>query len=125
MPGSIPGSPTKNRSIAQLGSAPGLGPGGRRFESYYSDHFVSVGELVTHRIATPLMQVRVLSLTPTLRSCSLMVKHPAYTRHSLQIRERCRFESCQDYQLFFTLGVDKTVIAVSYTHLTLPTKRIV
>ena len=110
MPGSIPGSPTKNRSIAQLGSAPGLGPGGRRFESYYSDHFVSVGELVTHRIATPLMQVRVLSLTPTLRSCSLMVKHPAYTRHSLQIRERCRFESCQDYQLFFTLGVDKTVI---------------
>ncbi len=27
-----------NRSIAQPGSAPGLGPGGRRFESYCSDH---------------------------------------------------------------------------------------
>ena len=26
------------RSIAQPGSAPGLGPGGRRFESYCSDH---------------------------------------------------------------------------------------
>ena len=26
------------RSIAQPGSAPGLGPGGRKFESYYSDH---------------------------------------------------------------------------------------
>ncbi len=30
-------SPHK-RSIAQPGSAPGLGPGGRRFESYCSDH---------------------------------------------------------------------------------------
>ena len=28
-----------NRSIAQPGSAPGLGPGGRRFESYCSDQF--------------------------------------------------------------------------------------
>ena len=28
-----------NRSMAQLGSAPGLGPGGRRFESYCSDQF--------------------------------------------------------------------------------------
>ena len=27
------------RSMAQFGSAPGLGPGGRRFESYCSDHF--------------------------------------------------------------------------------------
>ena len=27
-----------------------------------------------------------------------MVKHPAYTRHSLQIRERYRFESCWDHQ---------------------------
>ena len=30
-----------NRSIAQPGSAPGLGPGGRRFESYCSDHFLN------------------------------------------------------------------------------------
>ena len=29
-----------NRSMAQLGSAPGLGPGGRRFESYCSDHII-------------------------------------------------------------------------------------
>ncbi len=27
------------RSMAQSGSAPGLGPGGRRFESYCSDQF--------------------------------------------------------------------------------------
>ena len=26
------------RSVAQSGSAPGLGPGGPRFESLYSDH---------------------------------------------------------------------------------------
>ena len=31
-----------NRSIAQPGSAPGLGPGGRRFESYCSDHLKDV-----------------------------------------------------------------------------------
>ena len=29
---------TAGRSVAQSGSAPGLGPGGRRFESYRSDH---------------------------------------------------------------------------------------
>ena len=29
-----------------------------------------------------------------------MVKHPAYTRHRLQIRERWGFESLQEYQLF-------------------------
>ena len=28
----------EHRSMAQFGSAPGLGPGGRRFESYCSDH---------------------------------------------------------------------------------------
>ena len=28
-----------SRSVAQSGSAPGLGPGGRRFESFHSDHF--------------------------------------------------------------------------------------
>ena len=31
-----------DRSIAQPGSAPGLGPGGRRFESYCSDHLKDV-----------------------------------------------------------------------------------
>ena len=25
--------------VAQFGSAPGLGPGGRRFKSYYPDHW--------------------------------------------------------------------------------------
>ena len=37
-----------NRSIAQPGSAPGLGPGGRRFESYCSDHlkeYFKIGEV--------------------------------------------------------------------------------
>ncbi len=29
-----------SRSVAQSGSAPGLGPGGPRFESLYSDHFL-------------------------------------------------------------------------------------
>ena len=28
----------KHRSVAQFGSASGLGPEGRRFESYHSDH---------------------------------------------------------------------------------------
>ena len=28
------------RSVAQSGSAPGLGPGGPRFESLYSDHVI-------------------------------------------------------------------------------------
>ena len=32
------------------------------------------------------------------RSLSLAVKHPAYIRHCLQIRERHRFESCREYQ---------------------------
>ncbi len=27
------------RGVAQLGRAPGLGPGGRRFESYHPDFF--------------------------------------------------------------------------------------
>jgi hypothetical protein len=37
--GSNPVLPTKFiRSVAQSGSAPGLGPGGPRFESLYSDH---------------------------------------------------------------------------------------
>ena len=37
--GSIPASATRIiRSVAQPGSAPALGAGGRRFESYYSDH---------------------------------------------------------------------------------------
>ena len=30
-----------SRSVAQSGSAPGLGPGGPRFESLYSDHFLA------------------------------------------------------------------------------------
>ncbi|MEY4954149.1 MAG: hypothetical protein RI981_234, partial [Bacteroidota bacterium] len=29
----------KSRGVAQAGSAPGLGPGGRRFESCLPDHF--------------------------------------------------------------------------------------
>jgi hypothetical protein len=31
----------KNREVAQAGSAPGLGPGGRRFESCLPDHLES------------------------------------------------------------------------------------
>ena len=30
------------REVAQLGSAPGLGPGGRRFESCLPDHFMGL-----------------------------------------------------------------------------------
>ena len=37
--GSIPPSATNLRSIAQSGSASGLGPEGREFESLYSDQF--------------------------------------------------------------------------------------
>lgn len=34
----LPGYYLASRSVAQPGSAPGLGPGGPRFESLYSDH---------------------------------------------------------------------------------------
>ena len=34
------------RSMAQSGSAPGLGPGGRRFESYCSDQFFKAKEFM-------------------------------------------------------------------------------
>ena len=33
-----------SRSVAQSGSAPGLGPGGPRFESLYSDQKISKGQ---------------------------------------------------------------------------------
>ena len=37
--------PTKfQRGLAQSGSAPALGAGGRRFKSYNSDHFKNSGE---------------------------------------------------------------------------------
>ena len=39
--GSTPlGRAIKVREVAQLGRAPGLGPGGRRFESCLPDHFL-------------------------------------------------------------------------------------
>ena len=34
------------RSVAQLGSASGLGPEGRRFESYHSDHILKPRRLI-------------------------------------------------------------------------------
>ena len=37
------------RSVAQSGSAPGLGPGGPKFESLYSDHFYYKGNIMTCR----------------------------------------------------------------------------
>lgn len=37
--GSTPRTSTKIRSVAQSGRASGLGPEGRRFESYLSDQF--------------------------------------------------------------------------------------
>ena len=38
--GSIPEGPANQRCIAQLGSAPAWGAGGRKFESCYTDHFL-------------------------------------------------------------------------------------
>ena len=52
--GSNPVLPTKFiRSVAQSGSAPGLGPGGPRFESLYSDH--SFIDRNAHRCAAGLL----------------------------------------------------------------------
>ena len=49
----------KIRNIAQFGSASGLGPEGRRFKSYYSDHVgVSYSRLV-QRTLTPLAVVQI------------------------------------------------------------------
>ncbi|VXC96772.1 hypothetical protein SPHINGOAX6_70646 [Sphingomonas sp. AX6] len=36
----LAGKARPSRGVAQAGSAPGLGPGGRRFESCLPDHFV-------------------------------------------------------------------------------------
>ena len=38
------------RSVAQPGSAPGLGPGGPRFESLYSDHFYRQRDLEVREV---------------------------------------------------------------------------
>ena len=42
--GSIPTVSTKKlfRDVAQSGSAPGLGPGSPRFESWYPDHYEKI-----------------------------------------------------------------------------------
>ena len=39
------------RGVAQLGRAPGLGPGGRRFESCRSDHFIILQDVCCAGIA--------------------------------------------------------------------------
>jgi hypothetical protein len=50
--GSIPLGAANFRSVAQSGSAPGLGPGGPRFESLYSDQERSalLADTVTRRM---------------------------------------------------------------------------
>ena len=40
-----------HRSVAQFGSASGLGPEGRGFESLHSDQFWKVGRAVMQRVA--------------------------------------------------------------------------
>jgi hypothetical protein len=44
---------SSTRSIAQFGSAPALGAGGRRFESYYSDQLAPEALLAMLRICNP------------------------------------------------------------------------
>ena len=44
-----------DRSIAQPGSAPGLGPGGRRFESYCSDHILDFNKKIIPQISLELL----------------------------------------------------------------------
>ncbi len=47
--GSLLDDPAKCRSVAQPGSAPRSGRGGRRFESSHSDHFSSIIRLILQR----------------------------------------------------------------------------
>ena len=55
--------------------------------------------MVTQLTLTQSFQVRILMGLPIYSSCSLVVKHPAYTRHCLQIRERRWFESTREDQV--------------------------
>ena len=65
-----------------------------------------MGEVSMVARQTPNLKDRVRFLAPMPKwSCSLTVKHPAYTRHSLQIRERCGFESRQVYQFIFAIAL--------------------
>ena len=58
--------PPMPRGLAQSGSASGLGPEGRRFESYIPDHYVGVAEWLRNGLQIRTMGVRVSPSTPFL-----------------------------------------------------------
>lgn len=58
------------RSVAQPGSAPGLGPGGRRFKSFRSDQ---IFQRVAMRVVAPFFYVR-----RTWRVVQIQAKRLAY-----------------------------------------------
>ncbi len=73
--GSNPVRPTKSRSIAQLGSAPALGAGGRWFESSYSDQLSHSSSGLGHRPFTAGTGVRTSYGTPIIfKKCENITK---------------------------------------------------
>ena len=56
----------KNRGVAQLGSAPGLGPGGREFESRRPDHRARSSIGWSTGLLSRGLQVRFLPGAPTV-----------------------------------------------------------
>ena len=62
--------------------APGLGPGGRRWKSCHSDHFVSLpwSKISGVRLLSGIMQVRILPAAPLPLLSRIIVVHPVVTR---------------------------------------------
>lgn len=85
--GSIPSPATRYRSVAQPGSAPGLGPGGRRFESYYSDQFYYKGNIMSCRGYDP----KTVKINKTVKRAASLIadahKRGAFIRSFVAIEQ--------------------------------------
>lgn len=77
--GSIPCTPAKYLDIAQLGSASGLGPEGRRFESFYLDQHRGIAQWKSIGFLIRLPKVRILLPLP-IRKSSSMAEQSAVNR---------------------------------------------
>ena len=62
----VPSSPPFLSECSSVFRAPGLGPGGRRWKSCHSDHFISLpwSKISGIRLLSGIMQVRILPAAP-------------------------------------------------------------
>jgi hypothetical protein len=97
--GSIPASPTNSWGRSSVGRAVALQASGRRFDPVRLHHFMSRSS--SGKDAALSRQRHGFDSHTRRQFCaySLTVEHPAYTRHSLQIREQSRFESWWAHQI--------------------------